>query len=103
MRRVQTFAVYADWHTPQPVDDAVLASASRAFRSEDESVCVWISNRDPSVLAFSVDVAAQTWEEAASIGRSYFASGSFPNGLPGRLARVVAMDDERQFVWQDSA
>ncbi len=103
MRGVQTFAVYADWHTAQPIDDAVLASASRSFRTEDESVCVWISKRDPSVLAVSVDVAAETLEEAANIGRSYFESGSFPTAVPGRLARVVAMDDERQFVWQDSA
>jgi hypothetical protein len=103
MRGVQTFAVYADWHTPQPIDDAVLAAASRSFRTEDETVCVWISERDPSVLAFSIDVAAQTLEEAANIGRSYFESGSLPTAVTGRLAQVVAMDDERQFVWQNSA
>lgn len=103
MRGVQTFALYADWHTPKRVDDAVLASASHSFRPDDESVCVWLSERDPSVLAFSLDAVAQTLEEAVAMGCSYLEGGRLPTAAQGRLARMVAMDDERQFAWQDSA
>jgi hypothetical protein len=94
--------VYADWQTSEPIHDSALTSAGLSFRTEYESVCVWICDRDPSVLAFSVDVAVETSEEAASIWRSYFESGPLPMAVPGRLTRVVAMDDQHQYVWQDS-
>jgi hypothetical protein len=51
------------------------------------SVCLWIDERDASVLVVSVDVSAETIETALSTARSYMQGGSIPAAVAAARER----------------
>jgi hypothetical protein len=84
---VETFVAYAKWRAVEPVTEPALEEVSGSFRPDDESVCLWIDERDASVLVVSVDVSAETIETALSTARSYMQGGSIPAAVAAARER----------------
>jgi hypothetical protein len=72
---------------------------SATFRPVDEGVCVWTEADEPEVLRLTIDVEAQSFEEALRLGRAELREAASTASLSGHLTEVVAMTDEGQATW----
>ena len=90
---METFVVYADWSTGEPVTDEVLAAVNTAWPAADESVC---SSVKSGVLRLSFDVVGRDLDEAAAKARDAVEGLREQTDLTGRLARLVIYTEEAE-------
>lgn len=90
------FTVYASWRTQAPVLDGELETFSRVFLPGDESVCVWISKDDPSVLEVALDAEDATPKDAFTRTRDLVSAAASLGNLAGAVVSctIYVREDE---------
>jgi hypothetical protein len=82
------YAVYGRWDHEQLVPTHAVERISERFRPDDESACVWIDAHDACTLRTSLEIEADTAENAIVLGH-----------LAGRPTEVVVMTETEQSNW----
>jgi hypothetical protein len=88
--------VYANWKAPAPIGAETLAEISRRFRPGDEDMCIWIDERDDSILRICVDIEAADEAELDRLAEAAITDAARTVALPGHIGDVTAIrsDDD---------
>ncbi|HEY3631303.1 MAG TPA: hypothetical protein VGL21_10415 [Jatrophihabitantaceae bacterium] len=92
-------AISGRWDHGAAIDAATVSQVNAKFWTSDDSVCVWVDGRRPSVLCVSIDVAANTDDEAIAEGRSALDEAVRTVSLTGDPVEIVAMTDTGMITW----
>jgi hypothetical protein len=97
---VDTFTLYVAVRATRALDDAAVEAVGSRLRPDDEGLCIWRDDADPTLLRVSIDSPAEDLDSALGLGRELADEtvGQSPSGAA--VEEVVAMDDERQLVWR---
>jgi hypothetical protein len=93
------YAVYGRWEQGSPLRPRDVEKVNAAFRPGDEDVCVWTEPDEPTLLRVSVDVEAQSYEEAPILGQEALSEAASTALLAGAASELVAITEQGQAVW----
>ena len=70
------------------------------LRPDDEDLCIWRDDADPTLVRVSTDRPADDLDAALALGRELAAETVALSPVGAAVEEVVAMDDEQQLVWR---
>ncbi|MCW2506150.1 MAG: hypothetical protein JWO79_4434 [Actinomycetia bacterium] len=93
---METFVVYANWQASAPFGEDTLAEISRQFRPDDEDTCIWIDERNDSILRICIDIEAADEAELNHLAEAAITEAARTVALPGHIGDLTAFrsDDD---------
>ena len=98
--RVSTFTLYVVVRAAHGFDDAAVAAMGSRLRPDDEGLCIWRDDADPSLVRVSIDCPADDLAGALDLGRALADETAASSPFDAAVEEVVAMDDVQQLVWR---
>ena len=93
------FGLYGRWRHDVPISTSTVALISECLRPGDDTLCVWLDERDAAVLRTSVDVAADNFDQALALGREVLTDAASVGKIDGHAVDVIAMTENEQATW----
>jgi hypothetical protein len=87
---VETFVVYANWNSSAPIAAEALAEISARFRPDDEDLCVWIHERDATILRLCMNIDAADGAQLERLAREAITQAAETANVPGEVGELVA-------------
>ncbi len=98
---MDTFTLYVVVRAGRALDDAAVAALGGVLRPDDEDLCIWRDDADPTLVRVSTDRPADDLHGALALGRDLAAEmAAALSPVDAAVEEVVAMDDEQQLVWR---
>lgn len=97
---MDTFTLYAVVRAARALDDAAVSAWGGLLWPDDEDLCIWRDDADPTLVRVSTDRPADDLHAALALGRDLAAETVALSPVDAAVEEVVAMDDEQQLVWR---
>ena len=97
---MDTFTLYVVVRAERAFGDAAVSGMGGLLRPDDEDLCIWRDDADPTVLRVSIDCPADDLAGALALGHDLAAETVAVSPVDAIAEEVVAMDDEQQLVWR---